>query len=403
MSEHTLPTPAPAAGPFGRLAAAALPLILLLAVVILFLATGAGLQASAGLPPIEMIHVQRITLPQPNLIVLSVMNSGPDAVTISQMLVDDAYWQFSIEPRNEVPRFGAATIQIPYPWIEAEPHRIALVSSTGMVFETEIPLALQTPAVDLATLLRFALVGVYVGVIPVGLGLMWHPFMRGLKRRALDAILSLTLGLLVFLLIDTASEGLDVAGRVPGAFNGLILFCSGALLAYLLIQTVSARQAVNRDEASGRMALSYLIAVGIGLHNLAEGLAIGAAYAAGEAALGAFLVVGFTLHNVTEGIGIAAPVAEDRPGLTTFVKLALIGGAPAILGAWMGGFASSDLATAIFLGVGVGAIVQVLVEVGKLLIRHGQRHGATFATWPNVAGFAAGLAVMYATALLVAV
>jgi zinc transporter ZupT len=232
---------------------------------------------------------------------------------------------------------------------------------------------------------------------------MWHPFMRGLKRRWLDAILALTIGLLAFLLIDTAGEGLEVAARVPGAFNGLILFGAGAILAYLLIQVASSRRGANRDEASGRMGLSYLLAIGIGLHNLAEGLAIGAAYAAGEAALGAFLVVGFTLHNITEGIGIAAPIAQDRPKLVTFLWLALIAGAPAIAGTWIGGFVYSDVAAAIFLGVGTGAIVQVIVEVGKLLMRHGQREGTSVATWPNAVGFTAGLAIMYATALLVAV
>jgi zinc transporter ZupT len=119
--------------------------------------------------------------------------------------------------------------------------------------------------------------------------------------------------------------------------------------------------------------------------------------------LGAFLVVGFTLHNVTEGIGIAAPVAVDRPSLKSFITLAAIAGLPAILGAWIGGFIYSDLAATIFLGVGTGAIMQVIVEVGKLLMRHGQREGQSAATLPNLIGFAAGLAIMYATALLVAV
>ena len=403
MSEQTLPTQtAPAWSP-GRIAAAALPLVLLVVVVAIFLTTGAGLQTPEGLPPIEQIDVQQIVLPEPNLIVMNVINSGPDPVTVAQVLVDDAYWRFSLEPGPDIPRLGTATLRIPYPWVAAEPHLIVLVTSTGTTFEAGIPLAVQTPVASLNTFFQFALIGIYVGVIPVGLGLMWHPFMRSLKRRALDAILALTIGLLVFLLIDTASEGLEVAARVPSAFNGLILFSAGALLAYLLIQIASARGGVNRDEASGRTALSYLLAVGIGLHNLAEGLAIGAAYAAGQAALGAFLVVGFTLHNVTEGIGIAAPVAQDRPGLRTFLWLTLIAGAPAILGAWAGGFIYSDLAAAIFLGVGVGAIVQVIVEVGKLLMRHGRREGATFATGSNAIGFAAGLAIMYVTALLVAV
>ncbi|HJW84432.1 MAG TPA: ZIP family metal transporter, partial [Anaerolineae bacterium] len=180
-------------------------------------------------------------------------------------------------------------------------------------------------------------------------------------------------------------------------------FGAGALLTYLLIQIVSTQRGANRDEAAGRMTLSYLLAIGIGLHNLAEGLAIGAAYAAGEAALGAFLVVGFTLHNITEGIGIAAPVAVDRPRLRTFLWLTLIAGAPAIAGAWIGGFVYSDLAATVFLGVGAGAIVQVIVEVGRLLAQHGRREKASFATWPNAIGFAAGLAIMYATALLITV
>jgi zinc transporter ZupT len=387
----------------GRVAAAALPLVLLLAVVAIFLSTGAGIQVPAGLPPIEQIDVQQIVLPEPERIVLSIVNSGPDPVTIAQVLVDEAYWQFEVEPDVTIPRFGTATISLPYPWVEAEPHVITLITSTGTTFEADIPLAVQTPVADFNTFLQFALIGVYVGVIPVGLGLMWHPFMRSLKRRWLDAILALTIGLLVFLLIDTASEGLEVAARVPGAFNGLILFAAGGLLAYLLIQIASARPAARRDETSARLSLSYLLAIGIGLHNLAEGLAIGAAYATGEAALGVFLVVGFTLHNITEGIGIAAPVAQDRPRLLTFIWLALIAGLPAIAGAWIGGFIYSDIAAAIFLGVGAGAIVQVIVEVGKLLMQHGQRAGASFATWPNLIGFAAGLVIMYATALLVAV
>jgi zinc transporter ZupT len=405
MSEQTISTTTSHSGgrSIGRWLWAVLPLALLAGVVALFLSTGAGIQAPQDLPPIEELSIGRVLLPEPNRIVVEVTNSGPDPVTIAQVLVDDAYWNFEVEPSSEIPRFGAATIRIPYPWVRTEAHLIVLVTSSGTLFEAEVPLAVETPAATLGSVLNYALIGVYVGVIPVGLGLMWHPFMRGLKRRTLDAILALTIGLLAFLLIDTASEGLEIAARVPGAFNGLILFSAGALLAYLLIQIVSSRRGANRDEAAGRMNVSYLLAIGIGLHNLAEGLAIGAAYALGETTLGVFLVIGFTLHNVTEGIGIAAPVAEDRPRLATFVRLALIAGLPAIAGAWIGGFIYSDVAAAIFLGIGTGAIVQVIVEVGKLLMRHGQREGATFATWPNAIGFAAGLAIMYATMLLVPV
>ncbi len=80
-----------------------------------------------------------------------------------------------------------------------------------------------------------------------------------------------------------------------------------------------------------------------------------------------------------------------------------IAGLPAILGTWIGGFAYSNVAATIFLGIGTGAIVQVIIEVGKLLLRHGQRESQSAATWPNIVGFTAGLAIMYTTAMLVAV
>ena len=389
--------------PSHRIAWALLPFVLLAGVIALFLSTSAGLQTSEGLPPIEQLAIQRVLLPTPNQMLVEVVNSGPGPVTIAQVIVDDAYWSFAIEPGNTIARLASATIKIPYPWVKGEAHTIALITSAGMPFTTQVPVAIATPVVDTRTLLNFALIGIYIGVIPVGLGMMWHPFMRGLKRRTMDAILALTLGLLAFLLIDTASGGLEKAAQVPGALQGLILFSAGALLAYLVIQALSSRQGAQKDETASRLNISRLLAIGIGLHNLAEGLVVGAAYASGAAALGAFLVIGFTLHNVTEGIGIAAPVAQDRPSLKSFAALAAIAGLPAILGAWIGGFVYSNIAATIFLGVGTGAIVQVIAEVGKLLMRHSQREGRSFATLPNVIGFASGLAIMYMTALLVVV
>ncbi len=401
MSERTL-TPTSNRS-FGRYVWAIVPLILLAGVIALFVSNGAGLQTPAGLPPIEELSIQRVTLPVADQVVVEVVNSGPQPVTIAQVIVDDAYWDFQITPSDTLPRLATATIRIPYPWVKAEAHIINLVTSTGTQFTVSVPVAIETPPIDSRTFLNFALIGIYIGVIPVGLGMLWHPFMRGLKRRTMDAILALTLGLLVFLLIDTISEGLEKAALVPGSLQGVILFGAGALLAYFVIQIISSRKAAKRDEAAGRLNVALLLAIGIGLHNLGEGLVVGAAYASGAAALGAFLVIGFTLHNVTEGIGIAAPVATDRPTLKSFATLAAIAGLPAILGAWIGGFVYSDLAATIFLGVGTGAIVQVIVEVGKLLMRHGQREGQSIATLTNLIGFAAGLAIMYATALLVAV
>jgi zinc transporter ZupT len=138
------------------------------------------------------------------------------------------------------------------------------------------------------------------------------------------------------------------------------------------------------------------------LHNLGEGLAIGSAFSIGEAALGVFLIVGFTLHNVTEGIGVAAPLVEHRPALKHFVGLALLAGGPAVLGTWIGAFTFSPFWTAVFLAIGVGAIVQVIYEVGRIIWRSQARAGEPGLTWSTYGGLAAGILLMYATALIVA-
>jgi hypothetical protein len=94
---------------------------------------------------------------------------------------------------------------------------------------------------------------------------------------------------------------------------------------------------------------------------------------------------------------------EKRPRLLHFVWLALIGGAPAILGTWIGGFAYSNLLSTLFLAVGAGAILQVIYEVGRLLLKDSERAGMPALSGTNLGGLTAGIAVMYATALLVAV
>jgi zinc transporter, ZIP family len=377
--------------------ALALPLLLLGIVLALLFTTGAGLGDRRG-PPIEDLTVERITLPRSDMIVVDVVNGGPDPITIAQVQVDDAYWDFAIAPSNELPRLGHATLQIPYPWVEDEPHRILLLTSTGTIFEGQVAVAATTPAPSAETFWRYALLGIYVGVVPIGLGLLWYPFLRRLSGRSMRVILSLTVGLLLFLFVDMFVEALEIAARLPGAYGGTTLVVMVALLSALVLVGVGAR----RRSGQTRLGLAYLIALGIGLHNLGEGLSIGAAFASGAAALGTFLVVGFTLHNITEGIGIAAPIAHERPPLWHFVALAALAGLPAVLGVWIGGFTRSDLLTVLFLALGIGAIAQVIYEVGRLIVRDSRRDGVPTVGPATLGGLAAGVAIMYATALLVA-
>ena len=368
----------------------------LLAFIVL---NGAGVSRE-GAPPVEDLSVQRVALPTEFEFVLSVRNGGPQPVTLSQVVVNDAIWDFEAEPDNTIPRLGSATVTIPYSWVEGEAYEIVLITSTGTSFDAEVPVAVLTPGFSGETFWRYALIGTYVGMIPVSLGLLWYPFLRRLGSAGMNFVLAMTVGLLAFLVVDTLQEAIEVAVELPGVFSGIPLVILLTLLTLLGLLGTERLLRTGREEAT-RLGTSYRIALGIGLHNLGEGLAIGAAFALGEAALGVFLVVGFTLHNITEGVGIAAPILRERPRLAHFLWLALLGGGPAILGTWIGGFAFSNLLAAVFLAVGAGAILQVIYEVTRLLLKDSTRSKTPALSASNLGGLLVGVAIMYATALLV--
>jgi zinc transporter ZupT len=357
---------------------------------------------AAGFPPIEELTIQRVIL-SPGEMVVKVVNGGPEPVTVAQVQVDDAYWDHRIEPAREIPRLGQATITIPYPWVSGETHRVKLLSSTGLAFEKEIAVAVSSPQPSLDFVLLFAMLGVYVGVIPVALGLIWFPALRRVSERWMGFFLFLTIGLLVFLGIDALHEATEVASAVPGAFQGTGLLALGLLASFGLLTALE--KTLRGPQGSGTppaLALAYLVAIGIGLHNLSEGLAIGAAYTLGNVALGSMLVIGFTLHNTTEGLAIVAPVARTAAPLRHLLLLGAIGGVPTIFGAWLGGFTYSAVLALLFLAFGAGAIFQVVWQITAQMAA-GRGGAASLVTFPNVAGFLAGFLIMYGTGLLVAV
>jgi zinc transporter ZupT len=214
----------------------------------------------------------------------------------------------------------------------------------------------------------------------------------------MNFVLALTIGLLGYLAIGTWLDAVEFAAELPAFWQGVPMVVLIALITLGVLLVVGAR---NASATRSPLQVAYLIALGIGLHNLGEGLAIGAAYALGEAALGIFLVLGFTLHNITEGVGIAAPIVRERPAFSHFVLLALLAGGPAMLGTWIGGFAFSPLWATIFLAVGIGAILQVIWEVGKLMMADSERAHEPLFNWVNLSGVVVGVALMYFTAFLV--
>jgi len=377
------------------------PLLLVVGAVGLFAALGGpGLGERRG-PPAEALTVERTTL-TPGLIELTVRNDGPDAVTVAQATVNDAFAQFS-GAEAPIGRLETATIRVQQPWIEGEAYEVALLTSSGGTIAHEIPVAVETPGGGLSFFGLMALLGVYVGVIPIALGMLWLPWIRRIPPAWLRGVMALTVGLLAFLAVDATLEGFELAGEGSQAFGGSALVLVGAAVSYLLLTAVAGwlaarRRAAKAAGASGG-ALALLIAIGIGLHNLGEGVAIGSAYSAGALALGAFLVVGFALHNTTEGLAIVAPVAHLRPSLGRLAVLGLVAGAPAVLGAWIGAAAFNSSLAAFLFGFGAGAIVQVIVQLAPTLR---DDHGRTLHPGA-VTGILTGMAIMFATGLLVTV
>jgi zinc transporter, ZIP family len=334
---------------------------------------------------------------QPGTIELTVRNDGPDAVSIAQAQVNDAFVQFS-GADEPIGRLETATVRLQQPWVEGEAYEVALLTSSGGTIAHDIPVAVETPAADLSFFGLMALLGIYVGVIPIALGMLWLPWIRRIPADWLRAVMALTIGLLSFLAIDATLEGLELAGQGSQAFGGAALVFLGAAVAFLALTGVSQWLAQRRAGASGGQ-LALLVATGIGLHNLGEGVAIGAAYSAGALALGAFLVVGFALHNTTEGLAIVAPIAHLRTSLRRLALLGVLAGAPAVLGAWIGAAAFNASLAAFLFGFGAGAIVQVIVQLAPTLR---DDHGRTLHP-VAVSGLLTGMALMFATGLLVSV
>ena len=413
------------------------PLVVLAAMVAFIF--GPGQQFLGAGTPLPEISIERIEFQEGGKIIVFIRNTGPIDVTVAQADVNDRIQQAAIEPSKELPRLVEAKVIIPFPWNKGEAYEIGVTSSDGTRFSKGVDAAAPAPTPDIEQAGFFALIGTYVGIIPVLAGLLWLPFIKRLSLRKYRFFLSLTAGLLVFLGIDALVEGGGIAAEsVAGALNGQILIALVTILSFLALMYASAKlgerskgrkeeeevdklssyNSIHASQAKRTLdqqqqqqhhlvvkpvAMAMMISIGIGLHNFGEGLAIGASVVLGEIALGTFLIVGFMLHNTTEGFAIVSPLAKTRVSrmVGKLIIMGLIAGVPTIFGTWIGGFVYSPVAAIIFLSIGAGAIFQVVFLIYQGMVRAEADRGKILSDASIIAGFAAGMLIMYVTGLMI--
>ena len=331
----------------------------------------------------------------------TVRNTGHIPVEIVMADINDRIQPAAVEPDRFLERFETTLVRIPFEWNEAEPYTIGITVEDGTRFEKEIEAAAPALELSLDLAIFFAIIGTYVGIIPVMIGLLWLPFIKRISKQKYHFFLALTVGLLLFLAIDSIEEAIEVSNEnLADSFNGTLLITTVTVLSFLGLY-YSGNKLIEKAGSSKftkPVAIALMISIGIGLHNFGEGLAIGAALGMGSIAFSTFLIIGFALHNTTEGIAIAAPMSRGKLMIGKLAAMGIIAGSPAIFGAWMGGFVYSPFTSVIFLAIGAGAIFQVIVVIMKWIQEENDRNLSTIAV---VSGIAVGMLVMYLTSILV--
>ena len=374
------------------------PLILLVIVIAFLLGPGTSfLEFGLILPE---INIEQIDFVESEIQVI-VRNTGTLDVNITVADINDRIQPAAIEPDNHLSKFETALVRIPYDWNEGQPYTVGLTTDDGTRFEKSVDAATLRLEPNIELLGYLGLIGFLIGIVPIMIGLLWFSFIQRLGSNKYRFFLAFTVGLLLFLAFDAIEEASKISQEnLSEVFNGQLLIVTVIILSFLALFALgnSLLKKSQFSKISKPLAISLMIAIGIGFHNFGEGLAVGAAIALGHVALSTFLIVGFALHNTTEGFAIAAPMTRAKTMVFRLFCLGLIAGTPAIFGTWIGGFSYSPFATVVFLSIGAGAIFQVAVSIIQYIREENEN---TISNISILSGIGLGLIVMYFTSILI--
>ena len=380
------------------LAISAIAPIVLLAIMIAFLLGPAStfLQFGIVLPEVSIEKIEFTG----NEIRATVRNTGPVDVNVVLADVNDRIQPAAIEPDTLLERFETALVRIPFDWNEGQPYEIGVTIDDGTRFAKGTDAAFQSLEPDIDLFVFLGMIGFLIGVVPIMIGLLWYPFIKKLGKNSFNFFLAFTMGLLIFLGIDAVIEAAEISeNHLSSVFNGELLIATVIILSFLALHGVGKKliKITELSTLSKGLAISLMIAIGIGFHNLGEGLAVGASIALGEVALSTFLIIGFATHNTTEGLAIAAPLTSTKAKIAKMIGLGLIAGIPAIFGTWIGGFSFSPFFTIVFLAIGAGAIFQVVLSIFQYM----NEKSNLLSNTSLFAGISVGLLIMYLTSVLI--
>ena len=234
--------------------------------------------------------------------------------------------------------------------------------------------------------------GAVAGMIPVFLGILAALYLKRVLPRSLEGLLiGVASGVLTYLFFDLMHEAVELTGARDGWSWMVFLGSLGVSLVGLV--ALESNQVFGGRSATRWLSLPYMIAIGMGLHNLGEGLAIGASYANGEWMLSAMLVAGFALHNGTEGFGIVGAAGKTPVTWSDVFQLGLLAGAPTCLGAVLSGQGLSSYFTISCYALAAGSLLYVILSLIALSYTATRRLQMAW-------GLFLGISLMYVTAMI---